>query len=236
VSNANGGNVHWVIRIPACMRTRLKLSISWLILALVCLVGLIACVGLGLIVVSLSDRSPAWYLGWFAAIGIALLGLTFLIGPLVALQHRRLAGVLFLAVMPVGAFCLAYPSSGFWVWRDGGGWFETPFPSTAIGLAILFYAPFVPPLLMWRRKRRAAIAFALTAFIAGLTFANSRWTPALLPGLAGWSILFLFPGLFWVRTDKLGWPSLVQARPTSRTKRVSAFAAACVAISGWVRL
>jgi hypothetical protein len=212
------------------MRTRLKLSISWLILALGCLAGLIACVGLGLDVVSLSDRSPAWYLGWSGAIGMALLGLAFLIGSLVALQHRRLAGVIFLAVMPVGAFCLAYPGSGFLVWRDGGGWFETPFPTTAIGLAILFYAPFLPPLLMWRRKKRAAIAFALTAFIAGLIFACSRWTPALLPRLVGWSVPFLLPGLFWVRTDRLGWPSLVQARPWSLTKRVSAFAATCAAM------
>jgi hypothetical protein len=132
--------------------------------------------------------------------------------------------------MPVGAFCLAYPGSGFLVWRDGGGYFETPLPATAIGLAILFYAPFLPPLLMWRWKKRAAMAFALTAVIAGLIFADSRWTPALLPQLAGWSVPFLLPGLFWVRTGTLGWPSLVQPRSWSLTKRVSAFAAACVAI------
>ena len=214
---------------PERMR-RLMFSISWLIVALGCLVGLLACVALGLDEVSLSDRSPAWHLGWFGTVGKAFLGLAFLIGSLVALQHRRLAGVIFLTVMPVGAFCLAYPGSGFLVWRDGGGYFETPFPATAIGLAILFYAAFLPPLLMWRRKKRAAIAFALTAFIAGLIFANSRWTPALLPLLVGWSVPFLLPGLFWVRTDKLGWPSLVQARSWSLTKRVSAFAATCVAL------
>lgn len=123
------------------MRTRLKTFISWLIVALGCLVGLLACVGLGLDVISLSDRSPAWYLRWSDTIGRAFLVLAFLIGSLVALRHRRLAGLIFLAVMPVGAFCLAYPTSGFLAWRDNGGWFETPVPVTAIGLSILFYAP-----------------------------------------------------------------------------------------------
>jgi hypothetical protein len=212
------------------MHTRLKLSTSWLIAALGCLVGLLACVALGMGVLSLSDRSPAWHLAWFGAIGIALLGLTFLIGSLVALQHRRLAGVIFLSVMPVAAFCLAYPSSGFLLWREGGGYFETPFPATAIGLAILFYAPFLPPLLMWRRKKRAAIAFAVSAFVAALLFANSRWTPVLLPRLVACSVPFLLVGMFWVRTGALGWPSLVQARSWSRRKRVSILAAACVTI------
>jgi len=212
------------------MRTRLKLSISWLILALGCLVGLVACVALGLVQLPLSDGSPAWYLGWFGAIGIALLGLTFLIGSLVALQHRKLAGGIFLAVMPVGAFCLAYPASGFRVWHNGEGWFETPLPATAIGLAVLFYTPLLAALLMRRRRTRAAVACALTACMAALVFASSRWTPALLPQLAGWSIPFLLPGLFWARTGTLAWPSLVQARSWSPGKRVSAFAAACAVI------
>jgi hypothetical protein len=90
------------------MRTRLKLSISWLIVALGCLVGLLACVALGLVHVSLAD---AWHLAWFGITWIALFSLTFLIGSLVALQNRRLAGPIFLSVMPVAALCLAYASS-----------------------------------------------------------------------------------------------------------------------------
>jgi hypothetical protein len=103
-----------------------KLSISWLILALGCLLGLAACVVLGLDVVSLS----------VGAFGHALLGLTFLTGSLVALHRRRLAGLIFLTVMPVGAFCLAYPGSGFLVSRE-----------RLVGCSV----PFLLPGLFWLR-------------------------------------------------------------------------------------
>jgi hypothetical protein len=93
------------------MRTRLKLSTSWLIVALGCLVGLLACVGLGLVHVSLLESSNDGHLAWFGIAWIALIGLTFLIGSIVALQNRRLAGLIFLSVMPVAALCLAYASS-----------------------------------------------------------------------------------------------------------------------------
>lgn len=212
------------------MRTRLKPVLSWIAVTLGCLAGFIACAEFGVGGVALSDRSPAWYLPWFGITGEALLGVGFLVGSLVALRNRRLAGIIFLAVMPVAAFCLAYPASGFLVWRADGGWFETPFPSTAIGLAALFYGPFLPPLWMWRRTKRAVIVFALAALVAGVIFARSRWAPALLPRLAGWSIPLLLPGLFWLRTGKLGWPSLLQTRPSSLAKRVVALAATCVAI------
>jgi hypothetical protein len=212
------------------MRTRLKPVLSWIAVTLGCLAGFIACAEFGVGGVALSDRSPAWYLPWFGITGEALLGVGFLVGSLVALRNRRLAGIIFLAVMPVAAFCLAYPASGFLVSRADGGWFETPFPGTAIELGALFYAPFLPPLWMWRRTKRAVIVFAVAAFVAGVIFARSRWAPALLPRLAGWSIPLLLPGLFWLRTGKLGWPSLLQTRPSSLAKRVVALAATCVAI------
>ena len=117
------------------MRTRLKPVLSWIAVTLGCLAGFIACAEFGVGGVALSDRSPAWYLPWFGITGEALLGVGFLVGSLVALRNRRLAGIIFLAVMPVAAFCLAYPASGFLVWRADGGWFETPFPGTAIELA-----------------------------------------------------------------------------------------------------
>ena len=145
----------------------MKLSISWLIVALGCLLGLVALVALGMVHVW-PDRPPAP--AWVGITGIALEGLTFLIGSLVALRNRRLAGVIFLSVMPVAALCFAYP--GVLVWRDGEGLF---------------------PLLAW-------------------------WGP------------FLLVGLFWWRTGKHGWPSLVQARSWSLRKRAAALAATCVTI------
>jgi hypothetical protein len=150
------------------------------------------------------------------------------LGSLIALFRRRAAGIVFLSVMPAAAFCLAYPSAGYLVWRADGGWFETPVPVIAIGLAALFYAPFLAPLCLWRKKRRAALVFALAVFPAGFVFAGSRWSVALLPGLVGCSVPFLVFGQFWLRTAKLGWPSLVQ--PCSPRKRVLAVVATCVGI------
>jgi hypothetical protein len=180
--------------------------------------------------VSLEDRSPAWYLQWFNLAGLALLGLGFLIGSLVALRHRRSAGIVFLAVMPVAAFCLAYPDSGYLVWRDGTGWFQTPIPTVAIGLAALFYATLLPPFWIWPRKKRAAIVFLSVALLAVPIFVYSRWTIALLPRLAGWSSPFVLFGLFWLRTDKWGWPSLLRSRLRSPANRVLVFSATCVGI------
>ena len=217
-------------KVSTGMRTRLKPLVSWLAATLGCLIGFGACAAFGMAWAPLSDRSPAWYLRFFDIAGMALLGLGFLLGSFVALRHRRSAGTIFLAVMPVAAFCLAYPASGFLVWRDGGGWFETPVPVIAIGLTAIFYAPFLAALWMWRRKKRAAIVFTSTALVAGLIFAYSRWTVALLPRLMGWSAPFLLWGLFWLRTGKLGWPSLVQPRPCSPAKRILAVVTACVGI------
>jgi hypothetical protein len=138
--------------------------------------------------------------------------------------------MIILAVMPAAAFGLAYPDSGFLVWRDGTGWFQTPIPSVAIGLAALFYAALLPPFWIWPRKKRAAIVFVSVALLAVPIFAYSRWSIALLPRLAGWSSPFVLFGLYWLRTDKSGWPSLLQSRPRSPAKRVVVFSATCVGI------
>lgn len=98
---------------------------------------------------------------------MALSGLAFVLGSLVALQDRRRAGIIFLVAMPAAAFCLAYPSASYLVWTDGGGWFETPTPVAAIGLAVLLYAPFLVPLWMWRRKARAVGDVAAKALVVG---------------------------------------------------------------------
>src|SRR5262249_14107517 len=148
------------------MRARLRAIISWLAATLGCVAGFLACALFGMRSAPLADGDPAWYLRWFDVAGFALLGLGFLFGSLVALRNRRLAGMVFLTVMPVAAFCLAYPDSGYLVWRDGGGFFETPIPAIAIGLTVLFYAVFLLPIWFWPRKKQAVIAVASTALIA----------------------------------------------------------------------
>src|SRR5437763_655731 len=133
---------------------------SWFAAAFGCLVGFLGLATLGM------EWAPSPQ--WFGLGGLALLGPSFLLGSLVALRSRRSAGIIFLTVMPVAAFCLAYPDSGFLVFHDdGSGWFETPLLPVAIGLAALFYLPFVAPLLVWRRKKRAAVAFLSAALVAG---------------------------------------------------------------------
>ncbi len=211
-------------------RARMQAIVSWLAVTLGCVVGFFACATFGMQSVPLADRDPAWYLRWFDTAGSALLGLGFLVGSLAALRNRRRAGRVFLTVMPVAAFCLAYPDSGYLVWRDGTGWFETPLPVMAIGLTVLFYGVLLLPFFIWPRKKQAVIAFGFAALIAIPVFVYSRWTVALLPRLAGWSLPLLLPGLFWWRTGTSGWPSLLRPRLRSPGKRVLAFLAACVGI------
>ena len=87
---------------------RLKLSLSWLIVALGCLVGLLVCVELGFAQVSSLNSSPAPHLAWFGFAGMALLGLALLTSSLVAVRNRRTARFILLPAMPVAAACLAY--------------------------------------------------------------------------------------------------------------------------------
>jgi hypothetical protein len=61
-------------------------------------------------------------------------------------------------------------------------------------------------------------------------FTRSRWTVTFVPFLAGYSVLLLLPGLFWLWTAKLGWPPLLRTRPRSHSKRVLAFVRTCVVI------
>ncbi|HKV23049.1 MAG TPA: hypothetical protein VJN93_00520 [Candidatus Acidoferrum sp.] len=179
----------------------------------------------------LGDHDPGWFLRWLSLFGIGLFGLGFLVGSLVAPRNPRLGGILFLVFLPVAAFCLAYPESGFLVWHsDGGGYFETPLPWTAVGLTLLFFTPFVVPLFALSRKKRAAIVFAVAVLIAIPVFARSRWTPVLLPQLLLFACPFLLFGLFWLGTHRLRWPILIQSRPRRLTKRIAGVVFACLAI------
>jgi hypothetical protein len=212
------------------MRERFKTLLSWLVVALGSFIGLLTLALLGWASISPGDSSPEGYQRWFGLGGLALLGLGFLLNSLFATRNRRSAGIRFLIVMPVVAFCVAYANSGTSIWRDGTPYFETPLPATAIGLAALFYAPFLALLWMPEHAKRAAVAFTLAVSVAAPVFARSRWTTAFLPPLAGFSAPFLLAGLFWLLTGKFGWAPLLRPRRWSLGRRILAFVMTLVGI------
>ena len=206
----------------AAMRSRLRITMSWLMTVLGCFVGLVALAEFGMFWLPHGDRDPGWYLRWLTFAGVGLFGLGLVVGSIVAPRNPKRAGIILLALLPITAFCLAYPESGFLVWHaDGGGWFETPLPLTAIGLTALFFIPFVAPLFTLHQKKRAAIVFAVAALVAAPVFLHSRWTTVLVPRLLGFSGPFLLFGAFWLGTHKLGWPTLLQHRRLVVARRVA---------------
>ena len=213
------------------MRPIPKTVLSWLVASLGFTFGLLALARLGTWWLPFGDHDPGWFLRWLTFAGVGLFGLGFLIGSILAARNPRRAAIVFLALLPITAFCLAYPESGFLVWHaDGGGWFETPVPLTGAGLTALFFAPFVAPLFTLRNKKRAAYVFAATTAIAVLVFLRSRWTPVLVPHLAAYSAPFLLFGLFWLGTHKLAWPTLLRHRPRTFARRIAALVVTCLVV------
>jgi hypothetical protein len=213
------------------MKPKAKATIRWLAEALGFFVGLYMLAEFGRSWVPYGDSSPGWYLGWLSLAGTGLLGIGFLAGSIAALRRPKVAGIIFLAFLPATAFCLAYPNAGFLVWHaDGSGWFETPVPSTAIGLTALFFLPFAAPLFTLPNKKKAAMVFAGAALVATLVFIRSHWTTALVPRLVGYSVPFLLFGLFWLWTYRRGWPPLLRPRQVGTIRRIGGAAYICVAI------
>jgi hypothetical protein len=95
------------------MRPKLRTVVSRLVVAVGFFVGLFALAVFGMARVPLGDRDAGWFLSWFGFAGVGLLALGFLVGSLVALRHARRAGIIFLFFLPITAFCLGYPGSGF---------------------------------------------------------------------------------------------------------------------------
>src|SRR5208282_5250652 len=107
------------------------------------------------------------------------------------------------------------------------GWFEPPEIPTAIGLAtlfflLIFFLLIYAGLLAIRYKKRSVYPLVVVAVLAGIVFGRSHWTKAFLPSFGGWSALFLIFGLFWLGTNKRGWPSLLQPRQRSLGRRAAA--------------
>lgn len=184
-------------------------AISWLAVTVGALLGLLGLVMSGLGWIDDDYNSPVWLTSRFEAFGPGLFGLLFLVASFSALRNRRHAGLIFLGGAPLVSFVLSYPGAGYLIWTpDGAGTFHLPLLPTAVGLSCLFYLPFVAPLLVMRNRRRALSVCLVAAVLAALLFAASRWTAALLPRLAGWSVLFLMFGGFWLGTHRRAWPAL----------------------------
>lgn len=214
-------------------RSKIKLAVSWVVVATGVFVGLYAMAIFGTDWLPPDDKSEGWYLRWIDSAGIGLLASGFLTGSLTAPTNPKRAGLIFLAFLPATAFCMAYPDAGLLVWdKAGNGWFETPLPATAIGLTLTFFAPFAALLFVFRHRKRAAIVLAVLVLVAIPVFALSRWTSVLLPRLAGYSVPFLLLGLFWWGAHKLHWPVLRRVGPRRFGRRVAAVVTACFLILG----
>lgn len=94
-------------------RPKLKLALSWFVVAAGAFTGLYALGIVGSDYLPVGDDSQGWYLRWIDFIGIGLLGAGFLAGSLTAVTNPKRAGFVFLAFLPVTAFCMAYPDGLF---------------------------------------------------------------------------------------------------------------------------
>lgn len=191
------------------MQDTKRVRLSWLVAVLGSFLGLLALVifGMGGGPSDQSGELPRFV----AHVGMGLLGLCLIVGSNVALRRRRLAGMIFLACLPFVAFCLTCPNAGYLVWRSRTGWFDSPFPGMAAFLTFLFFAPFIVLFFTLHRRRLLRYLFPISACLAWIPFGLNYWARALLPGLIGWSIFILLFALFWMGTDRRGWPPLVES-------------------------
>lgn len=212
------------------MRSFLRTGLSWFVALTGLLVGFIRLAQAGMWWSPVGDWESGWLLRWVGFIAVPVVALAFIAGSVVSLRSRKVAGIIFLAFMPVAAFLLAYPDSGFLVWYKEGGFFEVPEPLVAIGLTILFYAPSLVMLVLRRDRRKAAFALGLSVAVVALIFSRTRWWSVLPPRLFGWSMPFFLFGSFWLWTSRRGWPALVRYIPASFAKRVAGAVLGALAI------
>ncbi len=160
---------------PGRIRTKLKLLTSWLVIALGCLVGLLACAGIGFVPLQNVSASE-----WFQVLAITLPGPTFLIGSFVALQHRKVAGIIFLSDMAVWTFCIKHAGSDDLTWIALLAWTAPPLLVGLfwLGTGLLGWPALIRAQSWSRRKRVSALAatcvtalfldVALTILLSGL--------------------------------------------------------------------
>jgi hypothetical protein len=213
-------------------RQRLRLGSSWAVAVFGFLVGVLLLSFFGLTPVPVRDSTdPGWYLYFYTYVGVALFGIAFAIGSIIAVCKRRLAALIFLSFIPLASFCISYQDAGYLYWEERGGIFETPVPWLAITLGIVFFAPFATLLVAAKSRRISAyLGFGASVLVAVVVFATSHWTRALVPRLAGWSIPLLLPATFWYVSEKREWPILLltAAEPRSWQRRLGRTAALCL--------
>jgi hypothetical protein len=211
-------------------RQLVQKAVSWLVVALGALPGLYGLVMLSRDWVPEDHVRPDWLTLWLQAVGLAILGLVFLIASSAALRHRRLAGLSFLISAPVAAFCLAFEDAYLRPPFRGYDW-RSPSLVTAILFVCVLFIPFYAPLATTRDRKRAVPLFLILALLSGLVFRLSPWSAVLLPRLVPLSALFLVFGAFWLATDKLGWPRLVAARSKSLPGRLATVLIGCILVA-----
>jgi hypothetical protein len=214
----------------ASKRWWIKRALSWLTAAVGLGAGFVGLALAGERWIPDSTTDPYWFKTDIQTAGMGLLGLALVVGSLFALRHRRRGGLIFLICTPLVAFCIGYPDAGHLAWDSyGNGFFYSPFLRTALGLALLFFAPFVVPVCVIRNKKRALYVFLICALAVSPVFLRSQWTSSLVPRLAAWSAPTLVLGLFWVATFQ--WEPLISHRRISLGKRVAVVSVICLLIA-----
>jgi hypothetical protein len=125
----------------------LRKSISWIIVAIGLMLGFLGLSMSGSAWLPNRATNPYWYKPLIGIAGLVFLGFTLVAGSCVALRDRRRAGLIFLVVTPIIAFCMSFPDVGFLVWEKTGDG--------------VFYSPFLWP--QWSRQNRPTVAMAKPA-------------------------------------------------------------------------
>ncbi len=199
----------------------LKTASSWILVVLCFLIGLFALTRVGGWWPPDGDHYSGWFLRWFTFVGTALIAVAFLAAASIAPWCRKLAAKILIVFMPLAAYFIALPDSGYLVWYEDGGYFETPLPSIAAGLTIVFYLPLLAAWISKRNRRVSAYVFLITVIGVALIGWLTYWPMVLFPRLAVWSALFCVFALFWWGTEKLGWTQLIRSSPSTLLRRVT---------------